>query len=142
VRRYYFLPIFFIPSFLFAYVTAEGVVYFLGALGTVFLLVPYLKYLVMNYFFKIHSKKLYHFYLIGLLEVVCMMLIFGTFDDDAMILIYILSTFAINLLYFSLNEYRLNLYFVLKVSLLSLLTPLVFFVIFMSLMPLFVNFAQ
>ncbi|MEJ2437064.1 MAG: hypothetical protein P8Y43_05045 [Sulfurovaceae bacterium] len=142
MRRYYFLPIFFIPSFLFAYVTAEGAVYFLSALGAVFLFVPYLKYLVVNYFFKIHSKKLYHFYLIGLLEVVCMMLIFGTFDDGAMILIYALSTFAINLLYFSLNEYRLNLYFVLKVSLLSLLTPLVFFVIFMSLMPLFVNFAQ
>lgn len=140
--RYPFLPIFFIPSFLFAYVSAEGAVYFLGALGTVFLLVPYLKYLVMNYFFKIHSKKLYHFYLIGFLEVVCMMLIFGTFDGSVMILIYILSTFAINLLYFSLNEYRLNFYFVLKVSLLGLLTPLVFFVIFMSLMPLFVNFVQ
>lgn len=71
-----------------------------------------------------------------------MMLIFGTFDGSVMILIYILSTFAINLLYFSLNEYRLNLYFVLKVSLFGLLTPLVFFIIFMSLMPLFVSFAQ
>jgi hypothetical protein len=120
----------FLPTLLFASVTAEGAVYLLGAMGAALVFLPSVKYLIVNRLFKIDRKKLLYFHLIGLIEMLVVLLIVDL-HDDVLIPVYFVSALIINLLYFPRTAYRPELRFALKLFLLTLTTPLFLFAVLM-----------
>ena len=97
----------FLPTLLFASVTAEGAIYLLSAMGMTLVFLPSIKYIIMNHLFKIDQKKLLYFYLIGVVEMLVALSIVDL-PDDILIPIYFFSALIIIFFYFPRMTYRLN----------------------------------